>query len=170
MSAVCDIEDHPKGYPFALKESLKSGPYGKCVYETDNDVVDHQVVNMEFETGATASFTMNAFTKDISRETRICGTKGELRWDGSMGPIRCYDFGKDKAYEVLPDTIAKPAGSSMSGHGGADFCLMNSFLKAVANNDQSFVLTGIKDSLRSHKLVFAAERSRINNTIESINL
>ena len=75
MSVVCDIEDHPGGYREALKEALETGPYGKCVYHTDNDVVDHQVVNMEFENEATASFTMNAFTKDMRRETRICGTR-----------------------------------------------------------------------------------------------
>ena len=75
MSVVCDIEDHPGGYREALKEALETGPYGKCVYQTDNDVVDHQVVNMEFENEATASFTMNAFTKDMRRETRICGTR-----------------------------------------------------------------------------------------------
>ena len=75
MAVVCDIEDHPGGYRQALTEALESGPYGKCVYKTDNNVVDHQVVNMEFENEATASFTMNAFTKDMRRETRICGTR-----------------------------------------------------------------------------------------------
>ena len=74
-SVVCDIEDHPGGYKAALTEALESGPYGRCVYACDNDVVDHQVVNMEFENGATAAFTMNAFTKNGCRETRICGTK-----------------------------------------------------------------------------------------------
>ena len=74
-SVVCDIEDHPGGYKVALTEALESGPYGRCVYACDNDVVDHQVVNMEFENGATAAFTMNAFTKNGCRETRICGTK-----------------------------------------------------------------------------------------------
>ena len=56
------------------------------------------------------------------------------------------------------------------GHGGADFYLIDSFMKAICYNDPSLVLTGIKDSLRSHKLVFAAERSRINGTIETIDI
>ncbi|KAJ6658858.1 hypothetical protein lerEdw1_019781 [Lerista edwardsae] len=64
----CDIE--------SLTEALRHGPYGRCVYECDNDVVTNQVVNMEFEGGATAAFTMIAFTKKLGeRKTTIYGTK-----------------------------------------------------------------------------------------------
>eukprot|EP00095_Tigriopus_kingsejongensis_P004155 snap_masked-scaffold1541_size36691-processed-gene-0.1 protein:Tk04155 transcript:snap_masked-scaffold1541_size36691-processed-gene-0.1-mRNA-1 annotation:"predicted protein" len=151
MSVVCDIEDHPGGYQAALREALEDGPYGRCVYDCDNDVADHQMVNMEFESGATATMTMNAFTRNMSRETRICGTKGELRWGGSpQGPIHVYDFATQSEKEVLPDLLAPPCRTS--GHGGADFFLVNAILKAVASEDPTLISSGILDSLRSHKL------------------
>ena len=46
------------------------------------------------------------------------------------------------------------------GHEGADFFLMNAFVKAVAKGKSNDIGTGVEGSLRSHKLVFAAEQSR----------
>ena len=81
----------------------------------------------------------------------------------------CYDFATKLTINKFPDQIA-PYGTNMTTHGGADFFLVARFLKAVAHQEPSLVLTGIKDSLRSHKLVFAAEKSRLNNTIETVDI
>ena len=146
-----------------------SGPYGRCVYACDNDVCDHQVVTMEFDTGATVTMTMNAFTKNMCRDTKICGTHGELRWDGSANhAIQVYDFATGETKDIYPERVAPPCRTR--GHGGADFFLVNSVLKAIANDDASLVSSNIAESLSSHKLVFLAEQSRLNATIESVNV
>ena len=120
---------------------------------------------MEFDSGATVTITMNAFTKNLCRETKICGTRGELRWDGSANnPIDVYDFATEEISEILPDAVAPLCRTK--GNAGADLFLVNSMLKAITYNEPSFVSSNVTNSLRSHKLVFLAEKSRLDKSIE----
>lgn len=57
----------------------------------------------------------------------------------------------------------------LGGHGGTDYILINSFVKAILNNDKSLILTDVNESYRSHLVVFAAELSRIHKKIVHIN-
>ncbi len=139
----------------SLTAALRDGPYGRCVYECDNDVVDHQVVNMLFDGSKTAAFTMTAFNEADHRQTRIFGTRGEVLCNGFT--IRVRDFLSDQLREIeVPETD----GTLLGGHGGGDFGLMDRFVAAVAANDQSLILSGPDESLESHRMVFAAERAR----------
>jgi predicted dehydrogenase len=136
-------------------KALREGPYGRCVYECDNDVVDHQVVNMEFEGGETASFTMTAFAKARQRETRIFGTRGEIYGNGEK--IQVYEFltGRSEVMDISTETP-----SSLADHGGGDYALIHAFVSAVAENDPSKILSGPEETLETHLMAFAAERSR----------
>ncbi|CAG8437250.1 9267_t:CDS:10 [Funneliformis mosseae] len=150
VTDVVDIEH--------LVEALKTGPYGRCVYECDNDVADHQVVNMEFASGATASVTMVAFTESI------CTRK--LECDG-LNNISYYSF-QTKKKELLQATDII-GGSISGGHGGGDFGLMRSFLYEIASKDQSIkYLSGAEESLDSHIYVFAAEHSKRSGNVVNI--
>ncbi|XP_053307358.1 uncharacterized protein LOC128469571 [Spea bombifrons] len=143
----------------SLTEALRTGPYGRCVYECDNDVATNQVVNLEFEGGLTAAFTMMAFTHALGvRSTTIYGSKGELRCRG-RGPIEVYEFasGTENSHQVKRLGFIPV---KLMGHSGADYFLINSFISAVAKNDPSLIQTGPDATLRSHLLVFEAERSR----------
>lgn len=143
-----------------VTEALRTGPYGRCVYECDNDVVDNQVVNMLFEGNKTASFTMTAFTLAGHRRTCIFGTRGEIYGNGSE--IHVTDFVSDETTTV--DTT-KSDSSILGGHGGGDHGLMSAFIEAVATNDPSLLLSGPDETLESHLMVFAAEEARQENVV-----
>ncbi|WP_424887154.1 Gfo/Idh/MocA family protein [Streptomyces sp. XH2] len=150
--------------PRALDEALRTGPYGRCVYACDNDVVDHQVVAMEFPGGATATFTMTAFNEAADRRTRIFGTRGELYGDGKT--LRIYDFLTRTEADVTPSRQGDM--TAAGGHGGGDAGLMDAFVEAVATGDPARIKSGPRDSLASHMAVLAAERARLNGTVETL--
>lgn len=155
----------------SITEALKTGPYGRCVYDCDNDVMSQQVVNMQFEGGPTATLSMVAFTESIcAREIKIFGTKGELRCTGTSSPVIEYvNFctGERENIRAFPDEKAMSSG--LGGHGGADYHCVDSFISAVMNNDQSKILSGPDDTLASHLLVFAAEKARKENIVVNLN-
>ncbi|KAM9344491.1 putative oxidoreductase YteT [Pholidichthys leucotaenia] len=147
----------------SVTEALKTGPYGRCVYECDNDVCSNQVVNMEFEGGLTAAFSMVAFTEETCvRKTTIYGSRGELSYDGHE--IRVFDFLTQRATEHTASSKAHK-NFGIAGHGDADYHLMDAFISAVANNDPSLIRSGPEDTLLSHLLVFEAERSRLEGRV-----
>lgn len=94
-------------------EALRDGPYGRCVYRCDNDVVDHQVVNLRFAHQQTVTFTMTAFTKMEDRKTRLFGTRGYLEGDGEQ--IRVFDFLTDKETVHQIEEIAAGTQTQMGG-------------------------------------------------------
>jgi predicted dehydrogenase len=138
-----------------LLKALKTGPYGRCVYQCDNDVVDHQVVAIEFDSGVTAAFTMTAFTHENTRTIKLMGTKGEIRGHMEKNVIEIYRFGNDTPEVINLNVIDY-------GHGGGDYGIMKAFC-ALVEKDQLKDLTSNKASIESHLLAFAAEESRVNS-------
>ena len=149
-----------------VTEALRTGPYGRCVYGCDNDVVDHQVVNLLFANGATASFTMTAFTRQRDRETHIFGTRGEIYGNGST--IQIYDFLTDQTETVQTDRASD--GSILTGHGGGDYGIMQRFVTALATGDRSQILSGPDETLETHLMVFAAEAARREGRVAAVTL
>ena len=140
-----------------VTEALQTGPYGMCVYESENDVCDNQVVNLEFSNGSTASFTMVAFTSAIcERQTRLHFSHGEII--GDMHTFTVSDFRKGTT------KVHRPA-SEGGGHGGGDRGLVSSFVEAVRTGRQEIMGTDVDEVLKSHLTVFAAEASRKNGVV-----
>jgi predicted dehydrogenase len=146
-----------------VMQALREGPYGRCVYACDNDVVDHQVVNLEFSGRRTASLTMTAFN-ECGRKTRIFGTRGAL--DIGENTIVLDDFLTGRKTSI--DTQIANDNSILSGHGGGDGGLIESFVRALETGEPSCILSGAEETLESHLMVFAAERSRHNQSVVGI--
>ena len=139
-----------------VRRALRDGPYGRCAYACDNDVADHQVVTIEFEGGVTATLTMSAFTPYGRRRTRIMGTRGFLEGDGQHLTLTDFVTGEVESFDLVVG-----GGGAAGGHDGGDFGVMSAFLDAVSAGDRSLVRSGPRESLESHLMAFAAERSRL---------
>lgn len=135
--------------------SQKDNPYGRCVFACDNDVVDHQVVNMQFEDKSTATLTMTAFSEKFYRRTHVYLTKGEIYGDMLDKKLYCHIWGKEEKVIDLENAFN-------DSHGGGDAGLINDLYDLLSGKERNS-RTNIEASLISHKIAFAAEKSRKKN-------
>ncbi|MBX3000626.1 MAG: Gfo/Idh/MocA family oxidoreductase [Caldilineaceae bacterium] len=167
MRTMDEGEPAPPHWPFITitndlswegrKRAIEAGPYGRCVYRCDNDVVDHQTVTMELENGASVTLTMHGHSNEEHRSMRYDGTRATLRARfGKPDEIAIYDHGKSE-----PEIVPIPAATS--GHGGGDWGTMRSFLAVLRGEEQP--LTDVRASLESHLLAFAAEEARLSGSM-----
>ena len=141
-----------------LEEALRVGPYGRCVYHCDNNVVDHQIVNMQFAGGVTASLTMCAFTQEMTRELKVMGTLGEINGDMEKNRIVVRRFGEE------PETIdVTKLATDLSGHGGGENRMLRDLFALVRGDTETCALTSVEQSVQSHIMAFASERSRVED-------
>jgi predicted dehydrogenase len=139
----------------ARRRALENGPWGRCVYACDNDVVDHQIVSMEMESGASAALVMHGHAHQESRSMRYDGTRASLRGLFQYGhgdEIEIHDHRSGKVERIRPQ-----AGGS--GHGGGDEGLMAAFVRTVRGEAEP--LTSARAALESHLMAFAAEQARL---------
>ena len=141
-----------------LYEKLKDGQYGRCVFMCDNNVVDHQQINLLLEDGATMNFTMCAFTATGNRFFKAMGTKGEIEGDMVSNKIRVRVFGQPE--EIVDVSLMQ---DDFQGHGGGDSGIVADFLEMLINEtDATERTTTLPNSMESHFLCLAVEESRLN--------
>lgn len=142
--------------------STRENPYARCVFKCDNDVVDNQIVNMEFEDGVTAQLTMTAFCEGGIRTIRVFCTKGYIEASMLDNVIKYDIFGKDKIFDGETIKIKVEVGESFGGHGGGDERMVADIVQALSGNADSLGLTSVDKSVMSHMMGFSAEKSRLN--------
>ena len=151
----------PDSSPEARTQALRVGPYGRCVFHADNDVVDHQVVAFEFKGGASGSLTVQGHSGTEGRSVRIDGTRATLRgtFTAALQQITVQDHDPASFFgEAEPEVISLAAAPGMAGggHGGGDDGLMSAFVEAV----RAGVPLPLDLEVESHVLAYAAEKAR----------
>jgi predicted dehydrogenase len=142
----------------AKLQALREGPFGRCVYHCDNNVVDHQVVNLEFDTGVTVAFTMCAFTAETSRTLKVMGEKGEIKGAMEKNEIEVIDFSSGNRTVIQ---LKEP----FDGHAGGDSGIMRDFIRLIRTGGNEKGRTAASEAVQSHLMAFAAEKSRLEKTV-----
>ena len=149
---------HPEPTVENITELLKTTDFGRCVYRMDNDVVDHQTVNMRMADGATVTFQMNGFANADTRTIHVVGTEGEL-----YGNFRTKELWWQRFGQPRQDVDVALLGTETRGHGGGDAGLIRDVIRFY-RGDEDFdasAVTLIERSVESHFMSFAAEESRL---------
>ncbi len=152
-----------------ILKALEKGPYGRCVFRCDNNVVDHQIVNLEFENQVTASLTMSAFTNECRRSICLMGTEGEIRGDMEAGVIELFEFVSGNREKI---TLNTPT----TGHSGSDEKIMKAFVELIASEKRQEAtgaekgargesISSASVSVDSHLMALAAEEARVSGEV-----
>jgi predicted dehydrogenase len=151
----------------ARLQALRTGPYGRCVYRCDNDVVDRQVVSLQFDNGIAATFTLHGHSYHEGRQIRIDGSAGSLEGEFGLAGEELVYFNHRRGGRKLLWRSRNP----FKGHGGGDERLMEDFNTQVAalaggaatgapGASMESAKGSARAALQSHLVCFAAERSR----------
>jgi predicted dehydrogenase len=147
----------------ARMQALRAGPYGRCVYHCDNDVVDNQIVAMQMENGVSVSLNFVGHSHQEGRTLRIDGSRATLRGNFTA---RAYAI---DVHDHRTNTVEHvPLEGADSGHGGGDFGIMAAFVGALRAGRPE-TLTSARNAMESHLMAFAAEQARVEGAVVAMS-
>ena len=180
--------DHPDRWAFYVWDSLEhidnptiedkialmksDSPYARCIYKCDNNVVDHQSVLVNFESGATGTHNLVGGSSQSMRKIHIVGTKGEIfgNFEESKFTVLKINPSPDAHneecdVEEIDLNVTGDMVGAYGGHGGGDERLAADFVKFITGETPSLACTSIFDSMTGHLSVYKADQSRENGGI-----
>lgn len=140
-------------------ESLKTiNPHGKCIFKTDADIVDRQAVIIKFADGTVATHSMVSGVARPGRNIHLIGTKGEIQgfFEDNNFKVRTYNAA-NCLYNEREEVITGIEDGD--GHGGGDSRIVKDFVSMENGEQKSISATVIDDSINSHLIVYAADKS-----------
>lgn len=141
-----------------LYDGIRTTYFGQCVFrchvDSNEHVVDHQMVQMKFKNGVIATLKM-LFAAEPGRRINLFGTHGELLMDERTNTIEIRPYGQEM--QVIDyNTLAENG----HGHGGGDARLIEQLYSVMNRTEKN--RTSLRESVESHLMGIAAEESRLS--------
>lgn len=141
----------------ARREAVTSGPYGRCVWHSDNDVCDSQTVLLGFAGGGHAVLGLHALTADNTRKVTVLLDEAEITGDLYRGWLRVSPF-TGEPYQLDEREVDLP--TVWDRHGGGDLGLLQALGEHLTDGTHAEIMSSLQASVLSHVLAFLAEDSR----------
>lgn len=158
-----DVIAAPPDSLAARRAALEEGPYGRCVWQADNDVCDHQTVLLDFGEGLEAIFDLQALTAENTRTLRILFDGGELNGDVRRGELTITRF---SGHTVPTEPERLPLPENGDPHGGGDLAMLQGLHEHLSEGRHGGMVTSLQQSIAGHVLAFLAEESRLADSVK----
>ncbi len=141
---------------------VQNGRRDICVYNDDKDILDNQVLILQYANKVRATFQLQAFyPRESTRRITIGGERAYLDGTFNEGKIilRFSDGDRTEVIDASP--------TEESGHMGGDIVLTREFARAVRTRKGT--LAGAEAGLAANVIADAAERARMQMGVVEID-
>ena len=143
------------------KDRLKGWESEHKVFDSDADIVDHQVVIIEYENKVVLSFHTNIKVPDEYRRFAVMGSSGMIEGDFVRGFLRAHD---ENNKIILNEDYGSAFGKEIKGHYGADSMMVKDINNALMNKNVKLPV-GVVQCMEVGIVAIKLDESRKTNSI-----
>ena len=133
------------------------------VFDSDADIVDHQVAIIEYENGATLAFHTNMKVPDEFRRFALIGTKGMAEGDFVRGYLKAHNSHTGK--KIFDENFGAAFQQGTKGHYGADQLMLKDINDYLFNNSSHPLPVGVVNCMEAGLVAMKIDESRETNQI-----
>jgi predicted dehydrogenase len=123
-------------------------PEGVSPFNSDKDILDNQVVILEYRSGVRATFHTNCHAVVPERRFYICGSEGTLRADALTGTVEVCSLG---------GTLRRETTCEGGSHAGGDEVMTSALIKTIVSGARP--LAGVEEGISAAVTAFAIDQA-----------
>jgi len=135
----------------------------KEVFDSDADIVDHQVAIIEYENGATLAFHTNMKVPDEFRRFAIIGIKGMAEGDFVRGYLTVHN--SHTGEKIFDENFGAAFQQGTKGHYGADQLMVKDINNYLLDESNHSLPVSVVDCMEAGLVAMKIDESRVKNQI-----